>query len=119
MATVTRITNKGGRAQAIPMVGGSITVRPGRTVETAEKLRVDDMIEHFKALGVTFSSGKEKTGKKAEAGGAKDEVALAEAEKAVADAEAAVTVAGDDLAKKAEAEKALEAAQAALAALKA
>jgi hypothetical protein len=44
---------------------------------------------------------------------------LSDAEKAVSDAEAAVIAAGDDLAKKAEAEKALEAAKAALAALKA
>lgn len=117
MATVTRITNKGIRAQAIPMVGGSITVRPGKTVETTEKLRVDDLVDYFKALGVTFAAGKEKARKKGEAGG--EDAALAAVEKAVTDAEAAVTAAGDDLAKKAEAEKALEAAKAALAGLEA
>lgn len=99
-------SNTGARPQAIAVLGGTKTVRPGRTIEVEPSPDLDDdMIAHFEQRGVTFLEIEDV-----------DEVALqaaaekAAAEKAEAEAKSAAEKAA---AEKAEAEKAAAEAKAA------
>ncbi len=106
------VSNNGPRAQAIRIHGGTKTVRAGKIAEVDLPQAPDDeILSHFKALGVTFAEIKKKKVLPAPTD------AKAEAEAAVKAAQEKLTAAGDDLAAKAEAETELRAAEAALAAL--
>lgn len=57
------ITNNGSRAQAVPVKGGSVTVRPGQTEEVENgvlkvDLKDEDTREYWKSRGVKFSNSK-------------------------------------------------------------
>lgn len=110
-------TNDGPRAQIIRVSGGTITLKPGQSVDDVEpKPDLDDALtEHYRQRGVTFTTPGRGKGKRAAADVA---AAIKLAEEAVAAAKAKVDASGDDMVTKAAAEDELKAAEAALAGLK-
>jgi multidrug resistance efflux pump len=111
MAKAISVTNNGDIAQVVRIRGGTVTIKPGKTVEVKDLITLsDERIVHFENRGVTFGKRRSRNstaGQKAQEeakANLENAKAVAQgkidaAKTALTEAEAELAAAGDEAAK--------------------